>query len=77
MLSRRDSVLNVYIRAADGDAGWASSSVDNNQRLNIDLLTAHDVTKVILQGTDSAANAWTKQFKVRSRVVYGLPCGNL
>ena len=40
-----------------------------NQYLTIDLLSLHDVTKIILQGSDKAADAWTTKFLVLYSVV--------
>ena len=41
-----------------------ASTADDNQYLEVDLKIIHNITKVVLQGSGKAANAWTKQFKV-------------
>lgn len=61
---------NCLLYVADGFAGWVASTVDENQHLKIDLQNLHNVTKVILQGSGKKADAWTKQFKVLSRILY-------
>ena len=68
------SYTHVSLWCADGLAGWVAATADNKQHLQVDLLTLHDVTKVVLQGSGQAANAWTEQFKVgkQSCVVYDL-----
>ena len=68
------SYTHVYLWCADGPAGWVAATADNDQHIQVNLLTLHDVTKVVLQGSGKAANAWTEQFKVgrQSCVVYDL-----
>ena len=48
---------------ADGYAGWIAYN-PNGQHLRVDLLTLHDVTKLVVQGSGTSYNSWTKQFKV-------------
>ena len=53
--------IDFYVADA---AGWVASTADDNQYLEVDLKVIHNVTKVIIQGSGKAVNAWTKQFKV-------------
>ncbi|KAI0217532.1 hypothetical protein LSAT2_030698 [Lamellibrachia satsuma] len=47
----------------NGYAGWIAYN-RNDQHLRVDLLTLHDVTKLVVQGSGTRYNSWTKQFKV-------------
>ena len=53
-----------YLFYVSDAAGWVASTADDNQYLEVDLKVIYNVTKVVLQGSGKAANAWTKQFKV-------------
>ncbi|KAI0236285.1 hypothetical protein LSAT2_013138 [Lamellibrachia satsuma] len=50
----------------NGYAGWIPYN-RNGQHLRVDLLTLHDVTKLVVQGSGTSYNSWTKQFKFTVR----------
>ena len=49
--------------STDGYGGWIANGA--NQYLRIDLLTLHDVDKLVMQGVGPSHHALTTQFKVQ------------
>ena len=52
----------MLCHTTDGYGGWIANGA--NQYLKIDLLTIHDVDKLVMQGAGSRYRARTTQFKV-------------
>ena len=61
----------MLCHTTDGYGGWIAYGA--NQYLQIDLLTIHDVDKLVMQGADgSRYRARSTQFKVSSVLHYSL-----